>query len=80
MSGPLEGDGQVYRFDGFNPLAAVGTVAIAGTPFEIELPARSATLVLTQLDPGLLFADGFEGGSTAAWSAASGAVSRGGGA
>jgi hypothetical protein len=62
----LAGDGQLYRFDAVNPLAAIGAVAATDTTFELELPARSASLVVVPLG---LFADGFESGDTSRWSA-----------
>lgn len=66
VAGGLGGDGQLYRFDAVNPLAAIGPVTTTGTGFELELPARSASLVVVPLG---LFADGFESGDTSRWSA-----------
>lgn len=62
----LAGAGTHYRFDADSPLASVGAVPVAGGGFELLLLARSANLVVFST---ALFADGFESGTAAAWSA-----------
>ncbi|MCH9647582.1 MAG: glycoside hydrolase family 44 protein [Deltaproteobacteria bacterium] len=66
----IPGSGDLFRFDGSNPLAMVGTVATSSSGFTVDLPARSASLVVAALSTSLLFADGFESGDTSAWSLA----------
>jgi len=63
----LGGAGSLYRFDGANPLALVGSVPVTSSGFDLLLPARSASLVVLPLG---LFADGFETGNTSRWSLA----------
>lgn len=72
VSGGLQpGDAPVYRFAGASPLALASTVAIpAGSPFTLELPARSVSLVVAQTSAGI-FVDGFESGDLTAWSTTS---------
>ncbi len=67
----VAGTAPVFRFDGANPLAPVGSVAVAdtGTTFTLALPARSVSLVVVDTPSGLLFANGFESGDTSSWSA-----------
>jgi hypothetical protein len=60
----------VYRFDSGSPLAPAGTVPVGDSAFELELPARSASLVVTRLGGSTIFADGFESGDASAWSTA----------
>lgn len=67
VAGGVVGDGAAWRFDGATALASIGTVPTTVDGFSMELPARSATLVV--LSTGL-FADGFESGNTSAWSTA----------
>jgi hypothetical protein len=62
----LGGPGTLYRFDAATPLGPAGSVATTATGFDLNLPARSATLAVFPLG---LFADGFETGSTSRWSA-----------
>jgi Glycoside hydrolase family 44 len=62
-------DAPIYRFDSAAPLAFAGTVAVGTGAFDLELPARSASLVVTRLGGATIFSDGFESGDTSAWSA-----------
>ena len=61
----LGGPGTLYRFDGANALALIGPVSTTASGFSLELPARSASLVVLPLG---LFADGFETGNSSRWS------------
>lgn len=72
VAGTLMGDGTIYRFDAASPVGPAGTVTPTGSGFTLELPARSATLVRIAIGTGSLFADDFETGTTAAWSAVAG--------
>jgi hypothetical protein len=67
IAGGAAGDGRLFRFAPASPLAELGPVSIAAGVLSLELPPRSASLVELPL---ALFADGFESGDTAAWSAA----------
>ncbi|MEM6455682.1 MAG: glycoside hydrolase family 44 protein [Acidobacteriota bacterium] len=66
------GDAPLYRFDGSSGLAPAGTVAVVdgAVDFTVTLPARSVTLVAARGAQDAIFANGFESGDTAAWSAA----------
>lgn len=66
----LTGDGAVYRFDPTHALAPAGAVPSLQDDFTLVLPAWSATLVELHQATGVVFADGFESGDLAAWSAA----------
>lgn len=72
VGGWIPGDAPLYRFDGANPLAAVGTVSLPSTGdiFRVALPGRSVSLVEAQTAASspALFADGFESGDVSAWS------------
>lgn len=65
VEGGLGSEGQLYRFDPTTPLGPAGPVPTSGSGFVLELPARSASLVVVPLG---LFADGFETGDTTRWS------------
>lgn len=67
IAGGVGGNGHLYRFTQSTPLADGGSVATTASGFSLALPARSASLVVV---PTVLFADGFESGSTSAWSTA----------
>jgi hypothetical protein len=62
----LCGPATLYRFDAANPLAPLGGVATTSAGFDLDLPARSATLAVFPIG---LFADGLETASTSRWSA-----------
>jgi hypothetical protein len=49
IAGAASGPAPVYRFDDATALAPAGTLALSGEPFSIDLPARSATLLLVNL-------------------------------
>jgi hypothetical protein len=66
--GGLAGSTEGFRFDPANPLGGLGPVALTDGGFDLDLPARSATLVVARLEPGELFLDGFESADTSAWS------------
>ncbi len=71
VASPLNpGSAQVYRFDGSSPLGLAGTVPVATDGFDIELPGRSVSLVVTSLSTSVVFADGFETGDVTAWTLA----------
>jgi hypothetical protein len=63
----LSGSGTLYRFTAASPLATIGPVSTNAGGFSVELPARSASLVVLPIG---LFADGFETGNTSRWSLA----------
>ncbi|MEM7052675.1 MAG: glycoside hydrolase family 44 protein [Acidobacteriota bacterium] len=68
---PLTGaTAAVYRFSSSDSLAPDGTVPVSGDRLTVVMPARSVALVVTGIATGVLFADGFESGNTAAWTAA----------
>ncbi len=66
--GVTSSNATLWRLDGTG-LAPAGTIAAASSGFVATLPARSATLARVQVPnlPSLIFADGFETGSTSAW-------------
>ena len=70
--GLIPGAAPVYRFDGANPLALADTVTVpaGGGTFNLELPARSVSMVATQAEvsAALIFGDSFESGDASAWS------------
>lgn len=72
VSGGLQaGEAPIYRFDASNALAQVGTVVVPSSgSFQLFLPPRSATLIVTQgaVGDSVLFSDGFETGDLSAWS------------
>ena len=63
----LAGVVRIYRFDGVSPLAWVEDLVPTPLGLTVDLPARSATLAVTDLDDGTVFVDGFESGDTSAW-------------
>jgi len=67
----VSGPAQLWRFTASTPLAGAGTIPVAGNGFDATLPARSATLARLRLVSSLIFRDGFDSGSTWAWSSAS---------
>lgn len=68
VAGGVTSNVDLWRLDGAG-LAAAGTLASTATGFAATLPARSATLARLQIPPlpSLIFADGFETGSTSEW-------------
>ena len=69
VAGGVTGTVGLWRLDGTG-LAAAGTLASTSTGFTATLPARTATLARVQPAsglPNLIFADGFETGTTAMW-------------
>ncbi|MCB1036974.1 MAG: hypothetical protein KDD47_24315, partial [Acidobacteria bacterium] len=64
----LPGTAPVYRFDGANPLSLALSIPVSPTSFNLDLPPRSASLVVTRLATPSIFTDGFESGDTGAWS------------
>lgn len=63
----LAGPWTLYRFDASSDVAAVASGSIAGDGLALELPARSASLLVLPApapDPDVVFADGFEPPST----------------
>ena len=61
----LDAPADVFRYDAGNALALVATLTGDGAGFDVELPPRSATLVVGRRP---IFADGFETGDVSAWS------------
>ena len=53
-----------WRFDATTPLGPLGPIATSAGGFDLDLPPRSATLVVASTG---LFADGFESGDTSVW-------------
>lgn len=49
FSRAVTGQAQLYRFDASTSLAPAGLLAVSGTAVGLELPARSATLLVAQL-------------------------------
>ena len=49
FSRAVTGQAQLFRFDAASPLAPAGLLAVSGTAVGLELPARSATLLVAQL-------------------------------
>ena len=70
VTGGLSGPAVVYRFDGANALTLVDTFSPGADGFDLDLPARSATLVVTAVPGDVIFSDGFESGGPWAWSSA----------
>jgi len=70
IAAAASGPAALWRFTPTAPLAAAGTLPVAGNGFAATLPARSATLAVVQLETDLLFRDGFDSGTIAAWSLA----------
>ncbi len=68
VAGTVVGPATLWRFTPTQPLGPAGTLPVSGAGFAATLPARSATLAVVQLESGLVFRDGFESGSTGAWS------------
>jgi hypothetical protein len=69
VAGGATGSVGLWRLDGTG-LAGAGTLASTSTGFTATLPARTATLARVQPASGLpnvIFADGFETGTTAMW-------------
>lgn len=68
VAGGVTSNATLWRLDGTG-LAAAGTLAATPSGFVATLPARSATLARVQIPdlPNLIFADGFETGTTSAW-------------
>ncbi|HTG32323.1 MAG TPA: glycoside hydrolase family 44 protein [Thermoanaerobaculia bacterium] len=69
VAGGATGSVGLWRLDGTG-LAGAGTLASTSTGFTATLPARTATLTRVQPAsglPNLIFADGFETGTTAIW-------------
>lgn len=64
----LKPTAQVYRWDATNPLSWVAEITPDVGGFDIDLPPRSATLVVAPLDLTRLFSDDFESGDTEGWS------------
>jgi hypothetical protein len=69
VTGGVTGSVDLWRLD-VGGLAAAGTIVGTSSGFAATLPARTATLARVQLPaapPNLIFADGFETGSTSRW-------------
>ncbi|MEO6192689.1 MAG: glycoside hydrolase family 44 protein, partial [Thermoanaerobaculia bacterium] len=69
VAGGVTGGVDLWRLDGTG-LAGAGALASTATGFTATLPARTATLARVQPAsglPNLIFADGFETGTTASW-------------
>ncbi len=67
VAGGVTSNADLWRLDGTG-LAAAGTLTATPSGFTASIPGRSVTLARVQIPvSSLIFADGFESGSVAAW-------------